>query len=74
MIGWWYRPGLGRLLEPAATDAAAAGEAAAVERAGAAAAARPSTHAADTSVLRADSRIEPLLIIRLSAAISHPDQ
>jgi hypothetical protein len=74
MMGRWYRPGVGRLLEPAATDPAAAGEAAAVERTGAATAARPSTHTADTSILRADSRIEPLLIIRLSAAISHPDQ
>jgi hypothetical protein len=65
MMGWWYRPGVGRLLEPAAADAAAAGEATAVERTGVATAARPRTHPAETSILRAESRIEPPIIIRL---------
>src|SRR5580698_2751313 len=68
-------PGVGRP-EPAALDgaAAAAGEAAARVRTGAAVAARPSTHAADTSTFRAEPRIEPPLIIWLPAATSHPDQ
>src|SRR5580700_2634424 len=57
MMGWWYRPGVGRLVEPAAADAAAASVAAAVERTGAAAAARPSTHTADTSILCHDARV-----------------
>src|SRR5580700_8021250 len=68
-------PVLGRP-EPAPLDGAAAeaGEATARVRTGAAVAARPITHAADTSTFRAEFRIEPPLIIWLPAATSHPDQ